>query len=301
MQPNWPVLSYEKGKASFDTLHMWTQIVGKIKLATLPWVNHSWHITLHITSRGLTTQPMPYKDQNFQIDFDFIDHQLKISTSDGERRKFDLHGISVAGFYEKIFAMLDDLNIDIKIKPVPVELANPIPFKEDTVHATYDDTQVKAFHEALLLIQDVFMKFRGEFKGKCSPIHFFWGSFDLALSFFSGRKAPKHPGGIPGLPNWVAEEAYCREVSSSGFWTGSDSFPEAAFYCYLYPEPEGYKTAQILPAEASYNTTLGEFILPYSSIQQAAHPEEKLLQFLNSTYEAGVNLARWDRELLEIN
>lgn len=299
MQSNWPILSYEKGKETYDTLHMWTQIVGKIKLATMPWINHSWHITLHITSTGLTTQPMPYKNQNFEIYFDFIDHQLKILTSNGQSRNFDLHGISVADFYEKTFALLDELDISIKIKPVPVELANPIPFKEDTVHATYDETQVKAFHQALLQIQDVFMKFRGEFKGKCSPIHFFWGSFDLALSFFSGRKAPKHPGGVPGLPNWVAEEAYCREVSSCGFWTGSDTLPEAAFYCYLYPEPEGYKTAKVDPLGASYNTTLGEFILPYAAIQQSMDPGKELLQFLNSTYHAGADLAKWDRELLE--
>ena len=299
MQSNWPILSYEKGKDTYDTLHMWTQIVGKIKLATLPWVNHSWHITLHITSRGLTTHPMPYKDQNFEIYFDFIDHQLKIISSNGESRNFDLHGISVAAFYEKIFAMLDELNINIKIKPVPVELANPIPFKEDTVHATYDESQVKAFHQALLKIQDVFMTFRGEFKGKCSPIHFFWGGFDMALSFFSGRKAPKHPGGVPGMPDWVAEEAYCREVSSSGFWTGNDGLPEAAFYCYLYPEPDGYKTAKISPSEGCYNTSLGEFILPYSAVQQSENPEQTLLEFLNCTYHAGADLAKWDRELLE--
>ncbi|MEO5649209.1 MAG: DUF5996 family protein [Ginsengibacter sp.] len=299
MQQQWPVLSYEKGKATYDTLHMWTQIVGKIKLAAMPWINHSWHITLHITPRGLTTQTIPYKDQNFQIDFDFIEHQLKIITSKGALRKFDLHGISVADFYKKIFDVLDDLKIDLQIKPVPVELANPIPFKEDTIHATYDDEQVKAFHHALLFIQDVFMKFRGEFKGKCSPIHFFWGSFDLALSFFSGRRAPKHPGGIPGMPDWVAEEAYCREVSNCGFWPGNEALPEPSFYCYLYPEPEGYKTAELQPRDAYYNTTLGEYILSYSSVQQSEDPEKKLLGFLNSTYHAGANLAKWDREILE--
>lgn len=299
MQERWPLLSYEKGKATYDTLHLWTQIVGKIKLATLPWVNHSWHITLHITPTGLTTQTIPYKDQNFQIDFDFIEHQLKISTSSGALRKFDLHGISVAGFYKEIFEALADLNIYIKIKPVPTELPNPVPFEKDTAHATYDEGQVTAFHQALLLIQDVFMKFRGEFKGKCSPIHFFWGGFDLALSFFSGRKAPKHPGGIPGLPDWVAEEAYSREVSSCGFWTGSEDLPEPTFYCYLYPEPEGYKTAALQPKEAYYNTTFREYILPYSTVQQLEDPEKKLLEFLHSTYNAGANLAKWDRQSLE--
>ncbi len=299
MKQQWPILSYKEGKPTFDTLHMWTQIVGKIKLATLPWVNHSWHITLHITPHGLTTENIPYNNQSFRIDFDFITHQLKIFTSKGEFRQFDLHEISVADFYKKIFKLLSELNIEIKIKPVPVEIENPIPFEKDTVHSTYDDEQVKAFHEALLLIQSVFMEFRSGFKGKASPIHFFWGSFDLALSFFSGRRAPKHPGGVPGLPDWVAEEAYCREVSSCGFWTGNEAFPEAAFYCYLYPEPEGYKAATVQPQNAYYNSTLGEFILPYSAAQRSGDPENTLLQFLKSTYAAGADLAKWDRKLLE--
>jgi hypothetical protein len=268
-------------------------------LATLPWVNHSWHITLHITPTGFTTHNMPYKNKNFQVDFDFIEHQLKIKTDKNEFKNFNLHGISVADFYNKIFEKLNELEIDVKIKPVPVELENPIPFNEDTVHATYDYEQVTAFHIALLKIQDVFLKFRSGFKGKCSPIHFFWGGFDLALSFFSGRRAPKHPGGVPGMPDWVAEEAYCREVSSAGFWTGNVALPEPAFYCYLYPEPNGYKTAKTQPAEAYYNKTLGEFILPYSSLQQSEDPEKKLLEFLKSTYETGADLAKWDRELLE--
>ena len=299
MDTKWPVLSYKEGKATYDTLHMFTQIVGKIKLATLPWVNHSWHVTLHITPTGLTTHNMPYKNENFQIDFDFIEHQLKIKTDKNEFRSFDLRGISVADFYRKIFEKLDELGVEIKIKPVPVELANPIPFKEDTVHATYEDGQVTAFHIALLRIQEVFMEFRSGFKGKCSPIHFFWGGFDLALSFFSGRRAPKHPGGVPGMPDWVAEEAYCREVSSAGFWTGNEMLPEPAFYCYLYPEPEGYKTAKVLPKGAYYHTTLGEFILPYSIVQQSKNPGEKVLDFLHSTYNIGADLAHWDRDMLE--
>jgi len=299
MKKLWPVLSYEKGKATYDTLHMFTQIVGKIKLATLPWLNHSWSITLHITPTGLTTQNMPYQDQNFQIDFDFINHQLKISTNLNTSRHFDLYGISVADFYKKIFETMSDLNIHLKIRPIPAEIDNPIPFEEDTIHATYDKEQVIAFHEALLNIQDVFMQFRSIFKGKSSPIHFFWGSFDLALSFFSGRRAPKHPGGIPGLPDRIAEEAYCREVSSCGFWTGNDALPEPSFYCYLYPEPQGYKTSQIMPVEAYFNQTLGEFILPYSTVQKSENPDRILLDFLNSTYHVGANLAKWDRELLE--
>ncbi len=299
MKQNWPVLSYQKGKDTYNTLHMWTQIVGKIKLATLPWVNHSWHVTLHITTTGLTTNTLPYKDQNFQIDFDFVAHQLKISTSKGQSKQFSLNGISVAEFYKKIFAMLGELGIDLKIKPIPSEQADPIPFEQDTRNCTYDAEQVVAFHKALLGIQDVFMEFRGKFKGKCSPIHFFWGSFDLALSLFSGRRAPKHPGGVPGLPDWVAEEAYCREVSSFGFWTGSEALAEAAFYCYLYPEPEGYKIANIQPEGAYYNHTFGEFILPYSVVQSADDAGSKLLEFLNSAYGIGADLAKWDRQSLE--
>ncbi len=299
MQQQWPVLSYKKSKSTFETLHMWTQIVGKIKLAFLPWINHSWHITLHITPRGLTTENMPYKEQSFKIDFDFIDHQLKILTSTGEYRSFDLRGISVADFYNKIFTLLSELHIDIKIKPVPVEIPDPIPFQQDNIHASYDEETVKGFHQALILIQKVFLEFRSGFKGKASPIHFFWGSFDLALSFFSGRRAPKHPGGVPGMPDWVAEEAYCREVSSCGFWTGNEMLPEPSFYCYLYPEPAGYKTAQVQPEKANYNSALGEFILPYSTVQESKDSENCLLEFLRSTYAAGADLAKWDRELLE--
>lgn len=299
MKPQWPVLSYQKGKATYDTLHMCTQIVGKIKLAVMPWVNHSWHITLHVTLTGLSTRTMYYNGRDFQIDFDFVDHRLIIKTGEGQEKHFRLHGISVAAFYKNIFEKLHELEIDVKIKPEPVEVEHPVPFEQDTLHATYDEEQARAFHAALLHVESVFTIFRARFKGKASPIHFFWGSFDLALSFFSGRRAPKHPGGVPGLPDQVAREAYCREVSSCGFWTGSDSLPEPAFYCYLYPEPDGYKTAKVQPAEAYYHKTLGEFILPYSVVQQAPDGAGILLSFLNSTYERGAELAKWDRHILE--
>jgi hypothetical protein len=299
MQQEWPHLSYEKGKDTYDTLHMWMQIVGKIKLTTLPWINHSWHVTLHITPSGLTTQTIPYRDQSFQIDFDFLKHHLKIITSNGELRKFDLHKISVADFYKKTFTALNELKIELKINPVPVEIEQPVSFEKDTIHATYDAEQVTAFHKALLRIQNVFMQFRAEFKGKCSPVHFFWGSFDLALSFFSGRKAPRHPGGVPGLPDWIAEEAYSREVSSFGFWPGSAALPRPAFYAYLYPEPEGYKNIKVKPSEAFYHPTLNEYILPYNAVQQSGEPAKMLLEFLHSTYHGGANLANWDRNILE--
>lgn len=300
MQQKWPLLSYEIGKDTYDTLHMWTQIVGKIKLATLPWLNHSWHITLHVTPTGLSTMNMPYENKHFQIDFDLISHQLKVVTSQGEFRSLDLQGMSVAKFYEQLFEVMEELQIHLKIKPVPVELPDPIPFEQDFVHATYDKASVSAFHQALLLMQDVFTQFRCGFKGKCSPVHFFWGSFDLAVSRFSGRKAPKHPGGVPHLPDWVAEEAYSHEVISCGFWPGSEALPEPAFYCYHYPEPEGYKDAPVQPKEAYYHETLREFILPYKAVQEANDPGEKLTEFLKSTYGAGVALAKWDKNALEV-
>jgi hypothetical protein len=296
MENQWPVLSYEKGKLTYETLHMWTQIIGKIKMATLPWINHSWHVTLLITPMGLTTMGMPYKDMNFQIDFDFLVHQLKISTSTGQQRQFDLHGLSVAGFYQKTMSALKGLNIDIPIRTVPSEVENPLRFELDNIHATYDEEQVVALHLTWLRLQDVFIRYRSEFKGKTSPIHLFWGSFDVALSFFSGSAAPKHPGGIPGLPDWVVQEAYCKEVCSCGFWPGSDAVPEAIFYSYIYPEPEGYKDAYVQPVEAYYHEILREYVLPYAAVQQATSPSIKLLQFLHSTYRAGVTLANWDRQ-----
>lgn len=299
MQSPWPTLSYNEGKDTYATLHMWTQIVGKIKLAVMPWINHSWHITLHITPIGLSTHDMPYKNKNFQIDFDFIDHKLKIVTSDGELQDFDLQGISVADFYKKIFAALKDLEIDLKIHTTPVELEKPIPFEKDTVHHTYEKSQVKALHQALLKIQNVLTHMRCNYIGKCSPVHFFWGSFDLAVSRFSGRTAPIHPGGIPNLPDWVAEEAYSHEVASFGFWPGSEALPEPAFYAYLYPEPTGYNKAEVKPTEAYYHQTLREFILPYSVVQKSKNSEGILLEFLNSTYEVGARLAKWDRVTLD--
>ena len=299
MEQRWPALSYNQGKATYETLHMWTQIMGKIKLESLPWMNHSWHVTLHSSATGLTTHTLPYKDQTFQIDLDLIDHKLKVITSRGELRQFELPGLSVADFYNKLFQILRNLEIAVKINTKPVELADPIRFEEDTRHKTYDVEQVTALHRSLLRMKEVFTQFRCNFKGKSSDVHFFWGSFDLAVSRFSGRRAPKHPGGIPNLAEWVAEEAYSHEVMSAGFWPGNETFPEAAFYCYLYPEPEGYKEAAIEPEEAYYHDSLREFILPYKVVQQSDDPAGMLREFLNSTYKAGAALAKWDREALE--
>ena len=299
MKQKWPALSYEEGKATYETLHMWTQILGKIKLETLPWMNHSWHVTLHTSPTGLSTHTLPFKNHNFQIDLDFIDHKLKVITSKGEFQHFDLPGLSVAEFYNKLFQILKNLNIAVQIYTKPVELIDPIRFEKDTVHQTYDVEQATALHRSLLGMQEVFTAFRCNFRGKCSDVHFFWGSFDLAVSRFSGRKAPKHSGGIPNLAYWVAEEAYSHEVMSAGFWPGSETFPEAAFYCYLYPEPEGYKEATIEPKDAYYHDSLREFVLPYKAVQQSDDPAGTLRKFLNSTYEAGATLANWDREALE--
>ena len=221
-------------------------------------------------------------------------------TSQGEFLSFDLPELSVAQFYGQLFKVMEELKIHLKIKPVPVELPDPIPFEQDFVHTTYDKVSVEALHQAMLSMQDIFTQFRCGFNGKCSPVHFFWGSFDLAVSRFSGRKAPKHPGGVPHLPDWIAEEAYSHEVISCGFWPGSAALPEPAFYCYHYPEPEGYKNAPVQPKEAYYHETLREFILPYKAVQEADDPGEKLEEFLKSTYDAGVVLAKWDREALEV-
>lgn len=299
MKQRWPGLSYEHGKKTYETLHMWTQILGKIKLETLPWMNHSWHVTLHTSPTGLTTHTLPYKDLNFQIDLDLIDHKIKVITSRGEFQCFELPGLSVADFYQKLFQILRNLDIAVQIYTKPVELVDPIRFEYDSQHHTYDVEQATALHKSLLGMQEVFTAFRGDFKGKCSDVHFFWGSFDLAVSRFSGRRAPKHPGGIPNLADWVAEEAYSHEVMSAGFWLGSDALPEAAFYCYLYPEPEGYKEASIEPEDAYYHDNLREFVLPYKAVQQSPDPAGMLRKFLNSTYEAGATLSNWDREALE--
>lgn len=299
MKKNWPVLSYNLGKPTYDTLQLFTQIVGKIKLATMPWINHSWSITLHIMPVGLTTQMMPYQDKDFQIDFDFANHQLKITTSLGESKQFSLENISVAGFYRAIQKKLKEINIDVTISPLPSEIVDPIPFELDEFHNSYDRDQASAFHIALLRIHEVFLIHRTSFNGKSSPIHFFWGGFDLSLAFFSGKKAPPHPGKMPGMPDWVLQDAYSQEVQTVGFWSGNDDLTEAAFYCYLYPEPEGYSTTEIEPKEAYYYKQRGEFILSYADVQQSGDPEQKLLAFLNSTYALGAKIAKWDPAFVE--
>ncbi|MFT2007987.1 DUF5996 family protein [Pontibacter sp. 13R65] len=300
MKTQWPILSFTEAKETYETLHLWTQIIGKIKLTKMPWVNHSWHVTLQVTPTGLTTGSIADGDKHFQIDFNFLQHQLVVSTSSGQQQAIGLEKLSVASCYEQVINALASFAIHVKLNPIPNELESPIPFHEDQQHATYHPEHAAKLHKALLLTQAVMQQFRAGFRGKSSPVHFFWGSFDMAVSRFSGRAAPKHPGGVPNLPDWVAQEAYSHEVSSCGFWPGSEAIPFAAFYAYLYPEPEGYKDAGVSPAQAYYHPDLREFVLPYEAVQQAENPEATLLDFFRSTYEAGANLAQWDRAALEM-
>ena len=298
-QTPWPELPTAAWRDSYATLHLWTQIVGKIRLVKAAWLNHSWHIALYVTPRGLTTSPVPDGTRTFQIDFDFIDHVLRISTSDGTQRQFPLAGQSVASLYAATLAALAELGIAVTIDEVPNELTDPIRFSQDTVHASYDPDATGRFLQILVNCDRVFKQFRTGFIGKASPVHFFWGSFDLAVTRFSGRRAPRHPGGVPHLPDAVAHEAYSHEVSSAGFWPGSGAIDYPAFYCYAYPEPAGFRVAKARPDAAFFSEALGEFILPYDAVRTAADPDQALLDFLQSTYEAAADAAKWDRDALE--
>ncbi|MFB9263614.1 DUF5996 family protein [Bradyrhizobium erythrophlei] len=295
----WPDLPTAEWRDTSAALQLWTQIVGKIRLTKTPWLNHSWHVTLYVTARGLTTSPIPDGDRTFQIDFDFIDHVLRISTSDGAGRHFALAGQSVASFYAAVMANLKDLGVDVAIDEMPNELPDPIRFSQDTRHTSYDANAVQRFHQILVNCDRVFKQFRTGFLGKASPVHFFWGSFDLAVTRFSGRKAPRHPGGVPHLPDDVVQEAYSHEVSSAGFWPGGGAIDYPAFYSYAYPEPAGYRTTTVRPDAAFFSDALGEFILPYDAVRTAPDPESVLLDFLQSSYEAAAINASWNRDALE--
>jgi len=295
----WPELPTAAWRDTYATLHLWTQIIGKVRLAKAPWLNHSWHVALYVTPRGLTTSPVPDGARTFQIDFDFIDHALHIATSDGAARQFALAGQSVASFHAATIAALAELGIAVTIDEMPNELSDPVRFSEDTAHASYDPEAVRRFLQILGNTDRIFKQFRTGFIGKASPVHFFWGSFDLAVTRFSGRTAPLHPGGVPHLPDAVAHEAYSHEVSSAGFWPGSGAIDYPAFYCYAYPEPPGFRAAKVRPEAAFFSEALGEFILPYDAVRTAADPDKALLDFLQSTYEAAANAAKWDRGALE--
>jgi hypothetical protein len=298
-QVPWPELLTTGWRETYATLHLWTQIVGKIRLARAPWLNHSWHVALYVTTGGLTTSPIPDGTGTFQIDFDLIDHDLRISTSDGGARRFALAGQSVASFYAAVMAALAELGIHVAIDEMPNELPEPIRFSLDQKHASYDPDAVRRFLQILVNADRVFKQFRTGFLGKASPVHFFWGSFDLAVTRFSGRRAPRHPGGVPHLSDAVACEAYSHEESSAGFWPGSGAIDYPAFYSYAYPEPEGYRATPVQPAAAFFSEALGEFILPYEAVRNATQPDQALLEFLQSTYEAAADAAKWDRDALE--
>jgi hypothetical protein len=298
-EQTWPNLPLEAWSDTCATLHMWTQIVGKIRLAQSPWINHSWHVTLYVTSTGLTTSPIPYGFRTFQIDFDFIRHQLILSVSDGHTGGFPLEPQSVAAFYRRLKDEMTKLDLDIAFSRKPNEVSEAIRFDQDESHKAYSAEHANRFWRILVQSDRVCKEFRARFIGKCSPVHLFWGALDLAVTRFSGRPAPLHPGGVPNLPDFVAREAYSHEVSSCGFWPGGGAIAYPAFYSYAYPEPPQFSGASIKPAGAFYSTDLREFILPYDVVRQSEDPDHVLLDFLQSTYEAAAGLANWDRRSLE--
>lgn len=297
----WPSLPLAECQETLDTLQRWVQMVGKTRLALTPPVNHWWHVTLYVTSRGLTTSPMPYDSLAVEIELDFIDHSLVVRTSEGVSRAIPLVPRTVADFYREYTALLDSLGLQVKIWPVPSEMGDTLRFTEDDQHRSYDRDHAARCWRILAQASRVMQEFRGRFIGKCSPVHFFWGAFDLACTRFSGRRAPPHPGGVPNLPDRIVREAYSHECISAGWWPGTRSGPvaEPVFYSYIYPEPAGYRETPILPREAYYHPDLREFVLPYEAVRTAQRPDEMLLQFLQSTYEAGADLAGWDRSALE--
>jgi hypothetical protein len=296
---SWPALSREAGRDTWNALQLWSQIPGKVRLAVAPWVNHSGHATHYVTTRGLTTSTIPYAKRPFRIDFDFIDHQVLVQTADGAERRVTLAPQSVATFHAKLMAALAELELDVRIHGTPNEVPDAVPFTEDRKERAYDPDAAHALWRAFLQIDRVFSRFRTGFVGKVSPVHLFWGSFDLAVTRFSGRRAPLHPGGIPNLPDEVTREAYSHEVSSAGFWPGGNGVEYPAFYSYAYPAPKGFADAPVGPNAAFYEQNLGEFVLPYDAVQSAANPDQALLEFLQTTYEAAANNAGWPRAELE--
>jgi hypothetical protein len=301
MTPLWPELKYEAWQDTRDTLHLWMQIVGKIRLMQTPWLNHSWHVPLYVNSRGLTTSAIAHGSRSFDVQFDFLEHALDIAVSDGGVRRLPLRPQSVADFYVAVMAALEDLGIAVTINEKPCEIASATPFSLDRVHAAYDPAYARRFWQVLLQTDRVLKKFRTGFLGKSSPVHFFWGSFDLAVTRFSGRRAPPFAGKVPGVSPQVMREAYSHEVSSAGFWPGGSGTDYAAFYSYAYPVPAGFRESAVRPAEAFFREPLGEFLLPYEAVRAAADPDAALLAFLQSTYEAAAQSADWDRATLECN
>jgi uncharacterized protein DUF5996 len=298
-QERWPELPYAAWKDTRDTLHLWTQAVGKVRLALSPWLNHSWHVALYVTVRGLSTSPIPWRGSSFAIDFDFIDHVLWVRTSGGHFCQLMLKPMSVAEFHAALMIALRELEIDVQIKTMPCEIADCVPFEQDTRHAAYDADYANRFWRVLLAASDVFARFRTGFLGKASPVHFFWGSFDLAVTRFSGRRAPRHPGGAPNCPDYVMVEAYSHECASCGFWPGGGAIEEPAFYAYAYPEPANYAERSPGTSGAYYDRGAREFILPYETVRTARDPDQSLLDFLQATYDAAADCGGWDRAALD--
>jgi hypothetical protein len=296
---DWPDLPLADWADTCSTLHLWTQVVGKIRLAHAPMINHWWQVPLYVTCRGLTTSPIPYDARSFQIDFDFIDHRLNILTSDGKVQTIPLAPRSVADFHAEVMARLRGLGLETHIWTMPVEIADAVPFDQDREHRSYDPEYVSRFWRALVQVDRVFTLFRSRFLGKVSPVHFFWGSFDLAVTRFSGRTAPKLTSNTPNLGAWVMREAYSHEVSSCGFWPGNGGFGRAAFFSYAYPEPEGFASAPVRPDATHYDQDLGQFILPYDAVREAQAPDAVLMEYLLTTYAAAADLGHWDRAALE--
>jgi Family of unknown function (DUF5996) len=293
----WPKLDYREWRDTALTLQLWTQIVGKVRLALTPWINHSWQVPLYVTARGLGTSPIPAGGEIFELEFDFVEHRLVARASGGGRQVLALGPQWVADFYQGVMALLRELGVEVAINQNPNEVPDPIPFSKDRHHRSYDGEAAHAFWRVLIQADRLFKYFRSGFLGKVSPVHFFWGSFDLAVTRFSGRSAPPHGGGVPGLPDAVAREAYSHEVSSAGFWPGNDAFPIAAFYSYAYPEPHGFREQTV--SAGAFDAKLGEFILPYEAVRKATDPDELVLKFLSSTYKAAADTGGWDRARLE--
>ena len=298
MTHDWPVLDWPEWRDTALHLQLMTQIVGKVRLACTPWQNHGWHVPLYVTPRGLTTSPIPWHDTSFQIDFDLAEHRLEI-VAGSETHGLELACGSIAGFYGAVMEALAALGIACRIATLPNELPDPVRFPDDHRQRPYDAEAVARFHAALVHADRIFKRFRTGFLGKASPVHFFWGSFDLAVTRFSGRRAPLHPGGVPGLPDAVTREAYSHEVSSAGFWPGNDAWPHAAFYSYAYPAPAGFADATVAPAAAGFEPGLGEYLLAYDAVRAAADPDSAVMDFLQSTYGAAADLGNWDRAALE--
>lgn len=295
----WPSLNYSEWKSTYDTLHRFLQIIGKIRMCRAPWLNHSWSTVLSVSSRGLTTNAIPIGDDNFTIEYDLLDHEVKFSKSNGQSLTFPVEGKSIASFYHKTLETLKALKIPVNFDPAPNELPDALPFESDSAHREYDRTQASAIWDILVRVNNVFEEYRAQYVGKSSPSHFFWGSFDLAVTRFSGKKAPEHPGGIPHLSDDVVREAYSHEVMSIGFWPGNASYPEAAFYAYAYPEPNDFSAQNLHAMGAFYHKELREFLLPYEIVRSSSNPRKTLMHFLESSYTITAELAGWDRDLLE--